>query len=178
MEPTMQQNKDETILIHYNRQCLWSMDCVGQPGLDSEFYTDFKSGFSFFVGLIPISAESSKVLRLFLNIATKRSNCEALQSQVFGSFSKVETWPLKLSRWVKLFHGGTEKNVNILKTAKKFQRLDGNRDQFYRKTKTRFEISVKFWIYPWLSNAIHWPQTLSRVRWLDHRVCRISSLNQ
>ena len=41
------------------------MDCVGQPGVDSEFYADLKSGFSFSVGLILISAESSKVLMLF-----------------------------------------------------------------------------------------------------------------
>ena len=34
------------------------MDCVGQPGVDLEFHADFKSGFSFSVRLIPISAES------------------------------------------------------------------------------------------------------------------------
>ena len=87
-----------------------------------------------------------------------------MQSQLFGSFSVVETQPLKLSCWVKLFNGRTEKNVNILKTAKNFRRLGENRDQWDRKTKTRFEIRVKFWIYPWLSNTIHWPRTSSIVQ--------------
>ena len=112
------------------------MDWVGQPGIDSEFHVDFKTGFSVSVQLIPNSAESSKVLRLLKNILTERSHCEALKSQLIGSFSIVETRPLKLSFWVKLFDGGTEKNVNILKTAKNFQCLGGNGDQSDRKTKT------------------------------------------
>ena len=73
------------------------MDCVGQPGVDSEFYGDFKYGFSFSVQLISISTRTSKVLRLFFNILTKRSHYEALQSQLFGSFSVFETQPVKFS---------------------------------------------------------------------------------
>ena len=44
------------------------MDCVGQPGVDAEFYADFKSGFSFSVRLISISAETAKVLGCFENV--------------------------------------------------------------------------------------------------------------
>ena len=44
------------------------MDCVGQPGEDSEFYANFKSGFSFSVGLIYISGDTSKVVGCFENV--------------------------------------------------------------------------------------------------------------
>ena len=87
---------------------------------NSEFLADFKSGFSFSVRLIPISARVLQSFEAFLNILTKRSHCEALQSGLFGSFSVVETRPRKLSCWVTLFNGRTERNVNILKTAKNF----------------------------------------------------------
>ena len=43
--------------------------------------------------------------------------------------------------------GGSENNLNILKTAKTFRRLQRNGDQKDRKTETRFEIIIKFWIY-------------------------------
>ena len=36
------------------------MYCIGQPGLDSEFHSNFKSGFSFSVSLISIFTETSK----------------------------------------------------------------------------------------------------------------------
>ena len=137
------------------------MDCIGQPGVDLKFHAYFNSGFSFFC---PIDLHFRCVFQsfeAFLNILTKRSHCEALQSQLLASFSVVETRPVKMSCWVKLFNAGNEKNLNILKTAQNFRRLEGNGDQSNRKTKTTFEISVKFWIYPWLSNAIHWPRTLS-----------------
>ena len=44
------------------------MDCVGQSGVDSEIYADFKSGFSFSVQLIFINAETLKVLGCFENV--------------------------------------------------------------------------------------------------------------
>ena len=44
------------------------MDCVGQPEVDSEFYADLKSGFSFSVRLISISFETSKVFGCFEKI--------------------------------------------------------------------------------------------------------------
>lgn len=44
------------------------MVCVGQPDLDSEFHAVFKSGFSFSVQLISISAETSKVFGCFENV--------------------------------------------------------------------------------------------------------------
>ena len=44
------------------------MDCIGQPGVDSEFQADFKSGFSFSVRLISISTETSKVFGSFENV--------------------------------------------------------------------------------------------------------------
>ena len=56
------------------------MDCVGQPGVESEFHADFKYVFNFSVQLIPFSAESSKfpaVLRISvrpLNNLTKQAN--------------------------------------------------------------------------------------------------------
>ena len=74
------------------------MNCIGQSEVDLEFHADIKSGFSFSVRLIPISAESSKVLRLFKNILTERRHSEALQSPLFGSFSVVETRFLKMYR--------------------------------------------------------------------------------
>ena len=44
------------------------MDCVRQPGIDSEFDADIKSGFSFPVRLISIYVETSKVFGCFENV--------------------------------------------------------------------------------------------------------------
>ena len=50
------------------RSCSRSMDCVGQPAKDSEFHSDFKSGFSFSVRLISISVETSNAFGCFENV--------------------------------------------------------------------------------------------------------------
>ena len=73
------------------------MDCVGHSLVDLELYADFKTGFSFSVRLILILRRVLQSFEAFLNILTKRSHREALQSQLFGSFSEVETRPVKLS---------------------------------------------------------------------------------
>ena len=137
------------------------MDCVGQPGVDPKFDADFKSGFSFSVRLISISARDVesfglfwKCLRFFsvppLNNFTQQ---DSLQDWVSTTENEPKSWLRMASQWLLL--------VAILKKLQNFGGLGGNGDQSDRKTKTRFEICVKFWIYPWLSNAIHWPRTLS-----------------
>ena len=82
---------------------------------------------------------------------------DSLRGWVSTTENEPKRWICKASQWlllVKIF----------LKKPQNFVWLGGNVDQSDRKTKTRFEISLKFWIFRWLSNAIHWPRISSSLR--------------
>ena len=92
------------------RVCSCSMDCVGLPGVYSEFHAALISNLVlvFLSDWSPFPPSPPKFWGFFI-ILSKRSHREALQSQLFSSFSVVETRPFKLSYWVILFNDGTEK---------------------------------------------------------------------
>ena len=98
------------------------------------------------------------VLRMFMFFSATPLNNFTQQDSLRGWVSTIENEPksclCQASQWLLL--------VKILKMPQNFGGLGGNGDQTNRKTKTRFEISAKYWICPWLSNTIHWPRTLSR----------------
>ena len=107
--------------------------------VDSEFHTEFKTGFSFSVRMISISNKTSKVLVGFENVcdfSVPPLNNFTQQDSFRGCVSITENEPkssfCKASQW-------------LLQNIKKPQNsggLDGNGDQSDRKTKTRFEIRV------------------------------------
>ena len=67
------------------------MDCIGQPGTDSEFHADFNSGFSFPVHLISISFLA--VLRMFTFFSVTLLNNFTQQDSLRGRVSTAENEP-------------------------------------------------------------------------------------
>ena len=110
------------------------MDCVGQPGLDSEFYADFKSGFSFSVRLISISDKTSKVFCRFENVyvfllppSNNFTQQESLTGRVSTTDNEPKSWLCKASQWLLV--------VKILKKPQNFGGFGRNGDQLDKKLK-------------------------------------------